>query len=160
MSTYVFRATATARMEACGAIEANSLQDARVEARAFLDEGNGDWDYEELDYDTIELCEVEQIHSVKPQNPQKPRDPQKSLRIKVRRAFDELANIEFVESFHDDLAFFYERLCRAKRPWKKELIEDAKTLLELAADRTGDCSLFNKGGQAYVALKAIKKCTL
>lgn len=153
MSTYVFRATAMAVVKASGTVDANSPQDAQLEAHILLSGGNGDWVYDGLGDEEIEI-EVEELHPVKPQDPQKP------LRIKVRRAFRELTGMSFARTFEEDIKCFYERLCRAKRPWKKELIEDAKSLLELAADRAGDCAVFNKGGQAYVALKAINKCTL
>ena len=151
MTQYHFRASAVAIMRANGMVEASSVEDARQEALRFLCKGDGDWSYDGVGDDSIQIDEVVAMRAT---------DPQKSLRIKVRRAFKELADVEFSEEFHDDLVYFHERLLTAKRPWKSELIEDARAFLMLAAHRAGDCSLFNKGGQAYVALKAIKKCTL
>lgn len=151
MTQYRFYATAMAQMKASGEVEANSLQDARVEARTFLNGGNGEWTYDGLADESIEV-EVEPLHPVKP------RDPQKSLRVKVRRAFDELTGIAFGKMFHEDLVYFCTRVCREKRPWSAQMLKDAEDLLNLAARKIGEHSLFNKGGQAYVALKAIKKC--
>ncbi len=152
MTQYRFRASALVIVRASGMVEASSVEGARQEALRFLCKGDGCWSYNRVEDDSIQIDEVVAMSTLDLL--------QKPLRIKVRRAFKELADFEFGEEFHDDLVYFHERLLAAKRPWKSELIEDARAFLLLAADRAGDCSLFNKGGQAYVALKAIKKCTL